>query len=81
MKVLVRDAGTGSYVGRQVTWVGNAEEAAQFATLEAAGQQAREFGREDVVVVLRYENPECELVLNRAYWMTQAGGGGQRPRS
>ena len=76
--MLLRDAGTGSYVGRQVAWVGNPEVAAEFATLAAAGRKAREFGGEDVVVVLRYESPECELALNPAYCVPAAGGGGQR---
>ena len=81
MRVLLRDAGTGSYVGGQVAWVGNAEVAAEFASLAAAGRKAQEFGQKDVVVVLRYEGPECELALNPAYCVTAAGGGGQRPRA
>ena len=44
MKVLIRDAGNGLYVGRQAPWAGNQEEAAEFATLDAAGRKAREFG-------------------------------------
>jgi hypothetical protein len=31
---------------------------------EAAGRKARECGRDDVVIVLKYENPEFELALN-----------------
>ena len=81
MKVLLRDAGAGLYVGRQVPWVGNPECAAEFETLAAAGQKAREFGRQDVVVVLRYESPECELALNPAYCVTAAGGRGQMLRT
>jgi hypothetical protein len=80
MKVLLRDAGTGSYVGREVAWVGTPEVAAEFETMEAAGYKAQEFGRHDVVVVLKYESPECELALNPAYCVTHARGGGQRPR-
>jgi len=81
MKVLLRDAGTGSYVGRDVAWVGNPEGAAEFATLEAAGHRAREFAREDVVVVLKYDSPECELALNPAFCVTNTRGGGQRLRA
>ena len=75
VKVLLRHAGTGLDVGRQVPWVANAECAVEFATLQAAGSKAREFGREDLVVVLRYDSPACELALNPAYCVTGAGGG------
>lgn len=30
--------------------------------------------RDDVVVVLRYEQPQCELALNPAYCVTEAHG-------
>ena len=78
VRVLLRDAGTGSYLAREMAWVGNVEGAAEFETLQAAGRKARECGGEDVVVVLRYEDPVCELALNPAYCVTEAGGGGQR---
>ncbi len=81
MKVLVRNAGNGLYVGRQAPWAASLEAAAEFATLDAAGQKAREFGAQDVVVVLRYESPECELALNPAYCVTDQCGGGQRLRT
>ena len=63
------------YVGRQAPWVRNLEEAAEFTTLAAAGWKAREFGREDVVVVLKYESPRCELALNPVYCVTDASSG------
>lgn len=75
MKVVLRDAGTGLYVGSQVPWVANPECAAEFATLAAAGWKAREFRRKDLVVVLKDESPESELALNPAYCVTEAGGG------
>ena len=78
MRVLLRDVGTGSYFGPDLAWVGKLEGAADFGTLEAAGRKARECGREDVVVVLRYENPECELALNPAYCVTDTDGGCRR---
>jgi hypothetical protein len=81
MKVLIRDAGSGLYVGRQAPWADNLEGAAEFATLDAAGRKALEFGGVDAVVVLRYEIPECELALNPAYCVTDTHDRGQRPRS
>jgi hypothetical protein len=81
MKVLIRDAGNGLYVGSQAPWAANLEEAAEFGTLDAAGRKAREFGEVDAVVVLRYENPESELALNPAYCVTDTHDAGQRPRT
>jgi hypothetical protein len=81
MKVLIRDAGNGLYVGSQVPWAANLGEAAEFATLDAAGRKAQEFGGVDAVVVLRYENPESELALNPAYCVTDTPDGGRRLRT
>ena len=69
------------YVGRQAPWADNLEEAAEFATLDAAGRKAREFGEMDAVVVLRYENPERELLLNPAYCVKDTYNGGQTLRT
>ena len=65
------------YVGRETTWVGKPEGAVEYSTLEAAGRKARELAAADMVVVLRYETPECELALNPAYCVTGAGHRGQ----
>jgi hypothetical protein len=73
MKVLLRDARTNLYYGRDRAWVDNVERAAEFGTLEEAGGMAWECGREDTMVVLRYENPECELALNPQYCASTAG--------
>ena len=70
MIVILRDLKTGLYLGRENVWVGKPEEAADFGTLEAAGRGAWKCAGEDVAVVLRYDNPECELALNPAYCMT-----------
>ncbi len=74
MKVLLRNERTGLYVGEHIPWVANPEYAVKFSTLELAAWQARKFGRDDVVVVLRYEQPQCELALNPAYCVTEAHG-------
>ena len=81
MRVLLRDAGTGSYFGREMAWVGHLEGAAEFGTLEAAGSKAMEWPGRDVLVVLRYEQPECELALSPVYCVKNAGTGGQRLRA
>jgi hypothetical protein len=69
MLVLLRDLKTGLYFGRENVWVGKPEAATDFATLEAAGCGAKVCVGEDVAVVLRYDNPECELALNPAFCM------------
>ena len=76
MKVLLRNAVTGSYVGRETAWAKNVEGAAEFETVEAAGWRVRECGRQDAIIVLRYEKPECELGLDPVVCVTDAGGGG-----
>jgi hypothetical protein len=81
MKVLLRDAGSGLYVGRQAMWAGDLAGAAEFTTLSAAGRKARDFDQEDMVVVLRYEKPEYELALNPAYCMTDTHDGGHSVRT
>jgi hypothetical protein len=81
MKELLRDAGSGLYVDSQAPWLAKPEGAAESATLEAAGRKAREFAREDVVVVPRSESPECEQALIPAYCATDTRGGGQRLRA
>jgi hypothetical protein len=51
--------------------------------IEAAGgnavaygiRRARECGRHDAIIILRYEEPECELRLDRVVCVTDAGGG------
>jgi hypothetical protein len=67
MKVFLRDARTSLYYGKDMAWVETVKGAAEFATMEEAGGMARECGCEDAVVVLRYENPDCELALDPAY--------------
>lgn len=47
----------------------------------AAGRKAREFGKVDAVVVLKYENPESELALNPVYCVTDTSDGGNGSRT
>jgi hypothetical protein len=67
MKVLLRDGRNGLYCGRGDNWVAAIEEAAEFDTIKAAGQKARDPDFDEVEVVLKYDNPQCELALNPAY--------------
>ena len=70
MIVILRDLKTGLYFGPEKVWVAKPQEAADFLTLEAAGRGAWECGSQHVAVVLRYNEPECELALNPALCMT-----------
>ena len=63
----MRDNRTGAYLAGEGAWVGDLDEAVEFGTLQAAGREARACDGEHVVVVLRYENPECELAVNPAF--------------
>ena len=80
MRVLLRDARTGSYVGREMPWVEKAAAAAEFETVEAAGRKALESERKDLIIALRYESPECELALDPVQCLKNVGGGGLRAR-
>jgi hypothetical protein len=80
MKVLLRDAMTRSYLGPDMHWLKNPEVAMDLRTLEAAARKAVECGFEDMEVVLRYEDPVCELALNPVFCLGSADRGGQRLR-
>jgi hypothetical protein len=67
MRVLLRNGRTGLYRGKQLDWVTEIEDAAEFGTIQAAGQKARSSDQEELDVVLRYDEPECELALNPVY--------------
>ncbi len=67
MKVLVKNSHTGLYLGREQLWVADVAKAVEFRMIVNAGRKAQECGHPDVCVVLRYEDPVCELVLNVAY--------------
>ena len=76
MRVLLRDTRTGDYFAKEMRWVRNPKGAAEFETLEEAGWKAQECGRQGTIIVLRYEEPECELGLDPIVCVTDAGGGG-----
>ena len=67
MKILIRDAETRMWRDRNGAWTCDLQQAAQFASLSAAGEAATGVGDREVEVVLRYEEESCELALNPAY--------------
>ncbi len=67
MKVLLRNGRTGLYRGKELDWVAGIEDAAEFGTIQAAGQKARSSDEDELDVVLQYDDPQCELALNPAY--------------
>ena len=65
MKVFIRNSLTRMYCGQNGEWVGEIGQALDFGTIERAGQRAA--GHEDLDVVLKYNEPDCELALNPAF--------------
>jgi hypothetical protein len=80
VKVLLRDAMTRLYLGPEMHWVKGPEVAMDLRTLEAAARKAVECGLEDMEVVLRYEEPVCELALNPVFCLGSPDREGQRMR-
>jgi hypothetical protein len=64
VKILVRHSGTGLYLGRDGGWADKID-AQEFETIQEAGEEA--WHHEDAQVVLSYDKPKCELVLDPAY--------------
>ena len=63
MKIILRDSLTGLYYGGQQTWCVEAQGAMGFESFHTAVSVALEEKLETANVVLRYEEPTCELVL------------------
>ncbi len=64
-RVIIRDERTGRYLGRDGGWVVELTAAKRFETLQGAGEEARRV--EESSVVLRFENPPCELAINPVF--------------
>ncbi len=54
------------YCGKE-TWVTEPTAALEFVDIRVAGEKAREHVDMDLDVVLKYEDPVCELALNPAF--------------
>jgi hypothetical protein len=83
MKIILRDTLTGLYYGGNQTWCAEASEAMAFDSIQDAASAAQEQNLETVNVVLRYEQPTCELVLPLAMCLSNVAGPaikGQHPR-
>jgi hypothetical protein len=65
MKVLLRDSRTGLYCGNDGQWVPQFDKVVPFEDIRDAGLKAKEL--EEVDVVLKYTDPDCELALNPVY--------------
>ncbi|HZR18114.1 MAG TPA: hypothetical protein VFE51_12535 [Verrucomicrobiae bacterium] len=74
MKVLLKDEQARLYYGMEHAWVADPNAAMDFQVLERAGQEASQYPLHTLAIVLRYENPECELSLNPGlFWNPQPG--------
>jgi hypothetical protein len=63
MKIYLRDSLTELYYGGNQTWCAEVSEAMDFDSVHTAALAAQEEKLETVNVVLRYEEPVCELAL------------------
>jgi|WetSurMetagenome_2_1015567.scaffolds.fasta_scaffold1126844_1 hypothetical protein len=83
MKIILRDSQTGLYYGGDQSWCAEVSGAINFDSIGAGASVAQEQRLEMVEVVLRYEEPPCELVLPLAQCIpnvTDAVLKGQPPR-
>jgi hypothetical protein len=67
MRVLLIDEETRCYYAGDELWVADVTAAVDFGAIERAGQKALEFGSKLLNVILRYDNPLCEVALNPAF--------------
>ena len=63
MKAFLRNRETGKYHAGSNEWSGNASVAQDYETVESAVQLARTQRLAVIEVVLRYDDPACELVF------------------
>jgi hypothetical protein len=63
VKIILKDSLTGLYYSGNQTWCTKVSEAMNFGTFDTAASTAFEEKPESVNVVLRFEEPECELAL------------------
>jgi hypothetical protein len=66
MRVIIRHRGSGFYYAGKGRWVGDPWSAQEFPSVELAGQVVLQYNFPDTAVVLRYEEPLCELALTPA---------------
>jgi hypothetical protein len=67
MKILIQNAHTRKYYKAEDAWSGDVSDAFHFGVLADAARKALERENEDLNIVLRYEEPQCELAINPAF--------------
>jgi hypothetical protein len=73
MKVLLKDEELRLYYAGQDQWVAEVKAAVNFEVIDRAGRKALECPSRVMSVVLRYEEPECEVALNPAFCLPRVG--------
>jgi hypothetical protein len=63
VKTILRDALTGLYYGDDHTWSADPSKAKNFDSIQTAAAVAQSEKLETVDVILKYDNPACELTL------------------
>ena len=74
MKIILRDSLTGLYYGGNQGWTVDVPGAIEFESSTAAAALALAEKLENVDVILRYQNPTCELRLPLAVCVPAAPG-------
>ncbi len=67
MKIFVRDRQTRMLADARGGWTAEQGRAMEFPSIEAAGETALSQCDRDLVVILSYDQPECQLALNPVY--------------
>ena len=74
MKIILRDWVTGLYYGGNQTWIVGVSSATGFESIESAASVAKKQQQVTINVVLRYEDPKCELALPLAPYLFETTG-------
>jgi hypothetical protein len=71
VKIILKDSVTGLYYSGNQTWCAKVLEAMDFEAFHTAASAALEDKLDSANVVLRYEEPECELALPLGLYCAQ----------
>jgi hypothetical protein len=75
VKIILKDSLTGRYYSGNQTWCAKVLEAMDFDAFNTAASAALEENLESVNVVLRFEEPECDLALPLGLYRAQPRAG------
>lgn len=75
MKIILKDSLTGRYYSGNQTWCAKVLEAVDFDAFHTAASAALEDKLDTANVVLRFEEPECELALPLSLYRAQPRAG------